>query len=320
VRPNPSLKLTRYGRLCKPGPRQSYYRREPGLQSLPPRAASASAGSLARTLGPTLHPHLGYITMSTSATGLRVLVTAGAAGIGRSIAMGFAAAGARVFICDVDSSAVESLRVEAPDIGSCIADVSEPINVAAMFMESTKYLGGLDVLVNNAGIAGPTSKVEDVSIEDWNRTIAIDLSGVFYCTRLAVPHLRAAGGGSVINLSSVAGRLGFPLRSPYSAAKWGVIGFTKSLAIELGPDNIRVNAILPGVVEGDRVRKVVEARAAARGQSFDEAMQQFVAPISLRHMVTAQEIADMALFLATPAGRSISGQAISVCGDHGYIG
>jgi NAD(P)-dependent dehydrogenase (short-subunit alcohol dehydrogenase family) len=134
-----------------------------------------------------------------------------------------------------------------------------------------------------------------------------------------VPHLRAAGGGSVINLSSVAGRIGFPLRSPYSAAKWGVIGFTKSIAIELGPDGIRVNAILPGVVEGDRVRKVVEARATARGQTFDEAMKQFVAPISLRHMVTAQEIADMALFLATPAGRSISGQAISVCGDHGYV-
>ena len=257
--------------------------------------------------------------MNTSATDLRVLVTAGASGIGRTIALSFAAAGARVFICDVDASAVQALGIEAPEIGSSVADVSEPSDVAAMFAEAIKHLGGLDVLVNNAGIAGPTSKVEDVSIEDWNRTIAIDLSGVFYCTRLAVPHLRAAGGGSVINLSSVAGRLGFPLRSPYSAAKWGVIGFTKSLAIELGPDSIRVNAILPGVVEGDRVRRVVEARATVRGLSFEEAMQQFVAPISLRHMVSAQEIADMALFLATPAGRSISGQAISVCGDHGYI-
>jgi NAD(P)-dependent dehydrogenase (short-subunit alcohol dehydrogenase family) len=188
-----------------------------------------------------------------------------------------------------------------------------------MFLESKDLLGGLDVLVNNAGVSGPTAKIKDLSIDDWDRTIAVDLSGVFYCTRVAVPQLKAAGGGSIVNLSSIAGRLGYPLRSHYSAAKWGVVGFTKSLPIELGPLNIRVNAILPGVVEGERVREVVKARAAARDLSFDEAMSQFVAPISLRHMVSAQEIADMALFLATPAGRSISGQAISVCGDHGYL-
>lgn len=257
--------------------------------------------------------------MNSSATGLRVLVTAGAKGIGRSIALNFAAAGARVFVCDVDATALQAFRSEAPEIGSSLADVSQPSEVATMFSEATDYLGGLDVLVNNAGISGPTANVEDLSIDDWNRTIAVDLNGVFYCTRIAVPKLKAAGGGSIVNLSSIAGRLGYPLRSHYSAAKWGVIGLTKSLAIELGPNKIRVNAILPGVVEGERVRSVVEARAAARGLSFDEAMKQFVAPISLRHMVSAQEIADMALFLATSAGRSISGQAISVCGDHGYL-
>jgi NAD(P)-dependent dehydrogenase (short-subunit alcohol dehydrogenase family) len=257
--------------------------------------------------------------MNSSATGLRVLVTAGASGIGRSIALTFAAAGARVFVCDVDADALQRFGSQAPEIGSSIADVSRPSDVAAMFSAALHHLGGLDVLVNNAGISGPTVKVEDLSIDDWDRTIAVDLNGVFYCTRIAVPRLKAAGGGSIINLSSIAGRLGYPLRSHYSAAKWGVIGFTKSLAIELGPDNIRVNAILPGVVEGDRVRSVVEARATARGLTFDEAMKQFVAPISLRHVVSAQEIADMALFLATPAGRSISGQAISVCGDHGYL-
>ena len=257
--------------------------------------------------------------MNSSATGLRVLVTAGATGIGRSIASTFAAAGARVFVCDVDASALQALRSDAPAIGSSVADVSSPSQVATLFSESTDYLGGLDVLVNNAGISGPTARVEDISIDDWDRTIAVDLNGMFYCTRLAVPQLKAAGGGSIINLSSIAGRLGYPLRSHYSAAKWGVIGFTKSLAIELGPDEIRVNAILPGVVEGERVRQVVKARADARGLGFDEAMRQFVAPISLRRMVSAQEIADMALFLASPAGRSISGQSISVCGDHGYL-
>ncbi|MCG3188608.1 MAG: D-beta-hydroxybutyrate dehydrogenase [Burkholderiaceae bacterium] len=241
-------------------------------------------------------------------------------GIGRSIARAFEAAGAVVYVCDVDSSALLALQHEAPGIASCRADVSSPADVAALFDRALQHLGGLDVLVNNAGIAGPTVRIEDLSIEDWNRTIAVDLSGMFYCTRLAVPHLKSAGGGSIVNISSIAGRLGYPLRSHYSAAKWGVIGFTKSLAIELGSSSIRVNAILPGVVEGQRVERVVADRAAAKGIAFEEAMSQFVAPISLRRMVSPTEVADMAVFLATNAGRSISGQAISVCGDHGYLG
>ena len=147
--------------------------------------------------------------------------------------------------------------------------------------------------------------------EDWDKTIAIDLNGMFYCTRLAVPLLKSASGGSIINLSSIAGRLGYPLRAPYSAAKWGVIGFTKSLAMELGSSNIRVNAILPGVVEGERVNRVIGARASAHGIDFEEALQQFVAPISLRRMVSAQDIANMALFLATPAGAKDSSKANS---------
>jgi NAD(P)-dependent dehydrogenase (short-subunit alcohol dehydrogenase family) len=142
---------------------------------------------------------------------------------------------------------------------------------------------------------------------------------MFYCTRRAVPQLKASGGGSLVNLSSIAGRLGFPLRSPYSAAKWGVVGFTKSLAIELGPSNIRVNAILPGVVEGERVNRVIGAKASSMGISFEAYREQFTSTISLRRMVSDQDIANMALFLASPAGRSISGQAVSVCGDHGML-
>jgi NAD(P)-dependent dehydrogenase (short-subunit alcohol dehydrogenase family) len=258
--------------------------------------------------------------MDTSAQGLRVLVTAGASGIGRSIALAFASAGAAVYICDVDPAALRAFSDEAPDIGSSKADVASPSDVAALYESALRRLGGLDVLVNNAGIAGPTVRVEDLSVEDWDRTIAVDLNGMFYCTRLAVPHLKAAGGGSIVNISSIAGRLGYPLRTHYAAAKWGVIGFTKSLAMELGPSNIRVNAILPGAVEGERIERVVAARAAAKGIALEEAMSQFVAPISLRRMVSAGEVADMAVFLATHAGRSISGQAISVCGDHGYLG
>jgi NAD(P)-dependent dehydrogenase (short-subunit alcohol dehydrogenase family) len=257
--------------------------------------------------------------MNTSAVGLRVLITAGAAGIGKAMAAVFEDAGARVFICDVDEAALAAMSEARPGVASTRTDVADPASVDAMFERAVAELGGLDVLVNNAGIAGPTAKVEEIRIEDWDRTVSVDLSSMFYCIRRAVPLLKQAGGGSIINLSSIAGRLAYPLRSPYAAAKWGVIGLTKSLAAELGPSNIRVNAILPGVVEGDRVNRVVEARAAARGTSFEEAMNQFVAPVSLRRMVKAEDIANMALFLATPAGANVSGQALSVCGDHGYL-
>ena len=253
--------------------------------------------------------------MNDSARGLRVLVTAGAAGIGKAFAEVFADAGAKVFICDVDAAALDALRSARPAIGARLADVADPSAVDALFDEVAGFLGGLDVLINNAGIAGPTAPVEDIAIEDWDRTIAVDLNGMFYCTRRAVPLLKAAGGGSIINLSSVAGRLGYPLRSAYSAAKWAVVGFTKSLAIELGPSNIRVNAIQPGIVEGERIERVISAKAQALGLSYDTYKDQLLSKVSLRRMVSPQEIAETALFLAAGGGRNISGQALSVCGN-----
>jgi len=257
--------------------------------------------------------------MNTSAQGLRVLVTAGAAGIGRALASTFHEAGASVFICDVDPEALSAFHAEHPQIGTAITDVSVVSQVDELFRNATSVLGGLDVLINNAGIAGPTAKVEEISVADWDRTISVDLNSMFYCTRRAVPLLKAAGGGSIINLSSVAGRLGYPLRTPYAAAKWAVVGFTKSLAIELGPSNIRVNAIQPGIVEGERINRVISARAEAAGIDFESTLEQLVSTVSLRRMVSAQDIASMALFLATPAGASITGQALSVCGDHGSL-
>lgn len=258
--------------------------------------------------------------MDTSANGLRVLVTAGATGIGRAIASTFADAGARVFVCDIDDAALSQFRAAYPQIGCTRADVAIPEQVDAMVAAAAGHLGGLDVLVNNAGISGPTAKVEDISVADWDRTISVDLSSMFYCTRRAVPLIKAAGGGSIINLSSVAGRLGYPLRTPYASAKWAVVGFTKSLAIELGHANIRVNTIQPGVVEGDRINRVISAKAQALGMSFEDYRARFMASVSLRRMVSAEDIANTALFLATPAGRNISGQALSVCGDHGMLG
>jgi len=254
--------------------------------------------------------------VNTSAKGLRVLVTAGAAGIGLAIARTFRDAGARVFVCDIDDTALGALD---KDIGRTKADVASRADVDRLFAESQKALGGLDVLVNDAGIAGPTAKVEDIAPEDWDRCIAIDLTGMFNCTRKAMPLIKAAGGGSIINLSSIAGRLGFPLRTPYAAAKWAVVGFTEALAAEAGPEHVRVNCIQPGVVAGDRVERVIEAKAKGLGVSNDEVRQRMLASVSLGVMVTAQDVANMALFLATDAGKHISGQAISVCGGVRYL-
>ena len=257
--------------------------------------------------------------MELSARNQRVLITAGAGGIGRVMAQTFVQAGAKVHICDVVPAAIDE-TVKALGVTATLCDVSDLRQVDHLFVDVKQHLGGLDVLVNNAGIAGPTGKVEEISIEDWRHCIDIDLNGMFYCTRLAVPMLKAAGGGSIINLSSAAGRLGFPYRTPYAAAKWGVVGFSKSLSMEVGTDNIRVNAIQPGVVEGARIDRVIEAKAKAVGISFEEQKRISLERVSMRSMVSPQDIANMALFLASDAGRHVTGQAISVCAGVEMLG
>jgi NAD(P)-dependent dehydrogenase (short-subunit alcohol dehydrogenase family) len=258
--------------------------------------------------------------MDLNIKGLRVIVTAGANGIGLAIARAFAGEGARVHVCDVDQAALAALTASDPTITQTHCDVADRASVQRLFDEATAKLGGLDVLVNNAGIAGPTAKVEEMHPDDWDRCLNICLTGQFNCTRLAVPLLRQSSNGSIVNLSSAAGRVGFAMRSPYAAAKWGVIGFTKSLSIELGPDNIRVNAILPGLVAGDRQRRVLEAKAQQRGISFAEMEKTAFSYTSIKDYVTPEQIADQILLLASPRGRTISGQAISICGDTQMLG
>lgn len=245
----------------------------------------------------------------------KVIVTAGAAGIGREIARAFIEEGARVWVCDVDEGALAALKQGDPEISAARCDVSDRAGVAAFFAKATADLGGLDTMVNNAGVAGPTARVEDVAPDEWDQCIEICLTGQFNFARLAAPLLRKSDNGSMINLSSLAGRCGFALRSPYAAAKWGVIGLTKSLAIELGDDGVRVNAILPGLVAGDRQRRVLEAKAQRLGKSFAEIEAEAFSYTSIREYVTARQLADQILFLASERGRTISGQAISVCGD-----
>jgi NAD(P)-dependent dehydrogenase (short-subunit alcohol dehydrogenase family) len=258
--------------------------------------------------------------MELSVKGLRVLITAGAGGIGRAMTEVFHAAGARVHICDVAREPINAAVKAFPGISASSADVSSIADVDQLFADVRKHLGGLDCLINNAGIAGPTGKIEDLPVEEWERCIEVDLNGMYYCTRLAMPLIKASGGGSIINLSSAAGRLAFPFRTPYSAAKWGVVGFTKSLSMEVGPDNIRVNAIQPGVVEGERIDRVIAAKAKAVGISFEDQKKISLERVSMQRMVSPYDIAHMALYLASDIGRNVTGQAISVCAGVEMLG
>ena len=249
------------------------------------------------------------------AAGQRALVTAGASGIGRAIVEALLAAGARVHLCDVDAAALAEVAAALPGVTTSQADVADEGDVDRLFADARAALGGLDVLVNNAGIAGPTAPIEEVDPADWRRCLEVDLTGQFLCARLAVPMLKAAGGGVIVNLSSAAGRLGYAFRTPYAAAKWGVIGLTQSLAKELGPHGISVNAILPGIVAGPRIERVIQARADQLGLSYDQMEQQYLEKVSLRRMVTAQEVAGMVVYLVSPLGRAVSGQSLGVCGN-----
>jgi len=246
--------------------------------------------------------------------GKRALVTAGAAGIGRAIVESFVAAGARVHICDIDDAQLEAARTALPGLGTTLADVADAAAVDRLFDDVAGTMGGLDILVNNAGIAGPTAPAEEITPEDWRRTIAVDLDGAFHCARRAIPLLKQAGGGAIVNIASTAGLFGFPNRSPYAAAKWGIIGLTRTLAMELGPFRIRVNAICPGSVDGPRMDRVIAADAAARGLDPAEVRKAYVSQVSLRTFVDAVDIANMALFVCSDAGAKISGQALAVDG------
>lgn len=246
-------------------------------------------------------------------SGKRVVVTAGANGIGRVIAEGFLAAGARVHVCDVDPAAVELVAREVPAISAGLTDVSDTGAVDRMFEEVAARFGGLDILVNNAGIAGPTAGIAEIEPADLRQTFAIDLEAMFHCARRAVPMMQQAGEGVVLNLGSIAGRLSFAMRTPYSAAKWGVVGFTKSLALEVGREKIRVNAILPGHVNTPRFKGVAARRAATLGVAPEEMERRFLEPVAMGETVEREDIANMALYLSSPFGAAITGQAISVC-------
>ncbi len=247
--------------------------------------------------------------------GQRVLVTAGAAGIGLAIVERLLLHGAQVMICDVADTALSAFAKAHPQAGTAKADVASEADVDRLFEALRAHLGGLDALINNAGIAGPTGGVEDIDPAEWRRCLDVGLTGQFLCARRAVPLLKASKGGSIVNMSSAAGRHGYAFRTPYSSTKFGVIGFTQSLAKELGPSNIRVNAILPGIVEGPRMEGVIRDRAAQLGIGYDEMEAKYLERISLRRMVSPRDVGAMVAFLLSDAGRNLSGQSIGVDGN-----
>lgn len=257
-------------------------------------------------------PSVNYLERLHPPPGLRVLVTAGASGLGAAIASAFVEAGADVHICDIDEAALVAFRQRFPASLTTMADVSSEAQVAAAFQAHENRFGSLDVLVNCAGIAGPTAAVESVTEQEWLRAIDVNLNGQYRCLHQAVPMLRRSASANIICISSVAGRIGLPWRTPYVATKWAILGIVRSLAIELGPHDIRVNAVLPGTVEGHRMDGVIRERARLTGVDEYRMREEYLSRIALRRMVTADDIALMCLFLCSPAGRNITGQAIGV--------
>jgi NAD(P)-dependent dehydrogenase (short-subunit alcohol dehydrogenase family) len=252
--------------------------------------------------------------MTGSLKGKRALVTGGAAGIGKEIALAYLEAGARVHICDLSQENMDQFASQHRGLSTTKADISSRTDLDNVYDDVRKHLGGLDVLVNNAGMSGPNAPIEDVNPEDWERVFAVNMHGTFFCTQRAIPLMKAEGAGAIINISSVSGRVPYAHRSPYSTSKFALVGFTQCLALELGDFGITANAILPGLVKGDRWFGNAQRRAARDGVTLDEVVAKSLARTATGRLVEADELAQTAVFLASSGARSISGQSISVCG------
>ncbi len=245
----------------------------------------------------------------------RVLITAGAGGIGLAIAKAFVDNGARVHIADVNAEAVRAITQQDPAITGSVVDVSKPADLDTLFQDVHAKLGGLDVLVNNAGIAGATTPVADYPIDTWNAVVNINLTGTFMVTQRAIPMLKQSTAASIIVMSSLAGRFGYANRVAYSTTKWGLVGFTKTLSLELGPLGITTNSVHPGAVDGPRIQAVFEGRAKASGRTVEEETQSALANQSVKHFIDPADIAALVLFLAGPHARTISGQIFPIDSD-----
>ncbi|MEM8536259.1 MAG: SDR family oxidoreductase [Pseudomonadota bacterium] len=243
---------------------------------------------------------------------LRVFITAGAGGISRVIAESYAAQGAQVVVCDADAAALATLPL---GLAGHVVDVADAAALDDWLTTGLKTLGGCDVLINNAGVAGQTGPVEMLELAQWKECLAVNLDAQMLTARRVIPAMKAQGKGVITNMSSTSGLYAVPFRAPYVAAKWAVIGFSKTLATELGPFGIRCNAICPGAVSGSRMDRVLAAEAAARGTTAQRVHDDYVSGTSLRRFADPEDIAQLCLYLSSDAASFVSGQAIAVDGN-----
>ncbi len=245
-----------------------------------------------------------------------IIISAAADGIGWCIAKSLLDEGYTVYASDINQKKINELSHHPLINRRLFVNNVDAANADSVnnYFESLK-LSSIDGLINNVGIAGPTGTLEEISIDDWNQTIETNLNSHFYFTKQAIPLLKKNKGGSIVNLSSTAGIFGFPLRTPYAASKWAIIGVTKSLAMELGKFNIRVNAICPGSVSGDRINRVIEAKAKSLKTPVSEVKEDFEDMVSLKSFVDKEDIANMATFLLSDQAKRISGQVMTVDGN-----
>ena len=246
--------------------------------------------------------------------GLKIVITAGASGIGSEIAQVLLQADAKVIICDKDQETLDQFSKNNPEIISLKADVSNEEEVLSAFNAVKDQFGEINALINNAGIAGPSSKLEDTNFNDWQNTLNVNLNGTFLSAKSAIPLLRSAGGGSIINMGSTSSFMGTPLRSSYSATKWGLIGLTKTWAMEYGKENIRINTICPSSVNGERIDQVIDREAKYLNVTPKEIKAAYLSQTSMKSFIDAEEIAGMIVYLLSPLARKITGQMLVIDG------
>lgn len=240
------------------------------------------------------------------------VLTGGGSGIGQATAKRFAAAGARVIVCGRDRAKLEAVASET-DGAAIVADVSDEAQVEALFSRAHETHGRVDVLFNNAGISGPILPVTEMDSTLWDECVAINLRGAMLCMKYAGRIMQAQKSGSIINVSSLMGLKGYPMRSAYSATKFALIGMTEAVAHELGPNGVRVNALCPGAVHGELMERVIAERARAEGRAPEAIIKEsYTDPAALRKWVSAEEVAEAALYLASEASSAVTGESIKV--------
>jgi NAD(P)-dependent dehydrogenase (short-subunit alcohol dehydrogenase family) len=245
----------------------------------------------------------------------KVIVTGAADSVGRVIASKYVADEHQVFICDVNKDALDSTLEELPSINGQVANVGNVDEAADLIQSAVKVMGGVTVLINVVGISGPTAGVEEISDEEWDQTLQVNVSGMFYLTKRVVPLMKKEKHGAIVNFSSASTRVALPMRTPYVTSKAAVEGFTRTLARELGPFNIRCNAILPGMINNQRMQNIMERLAKRAEKTVEEVEESLLKYVSMRTKIEPEEIADTVLFLTSPAARHITGQLIGVDGN-----